>query len=241
MRRFIPELGVALRLVAATMVVTGLIYPLFMTGAAQLMFPGRANGNLVEQNGRVVGSSLIGQQFTSPGYFHGRPSATTDVNGSPDPYNADNSSASNLGPTNPQLILNVEQNADAIRCAEGLPPGPPPLVTPTPSAAPAAAGSPAAGSSSCAAVSQSQTQIPVDAVTSSGSGLDPDISVAYAMLQVPRVAQARNLPQAEVRTLVQDETLGRQFRVLGEERVNVLDLNLALDRLAFNTSGGARP
>jgi K+-transporting ATPase ATPase C chain len=231
MRRFIPELGIAIRLTILTMAVTGLLYPLFMTGVAQALFHDRANGSLVTANGQVVGSSLIGQNFTSDKYFHGRPSATVDSSGNPAPYNADNSSASNLGPTNPTLILNVEQNADAIRCAEGLPAGPPPLVTPTATPTPSSSAGSSSSTPSCSSVSQPNGSIPVDAVTSSGSGLDPDISVDYAMLQVPRVAQARNLSQARVQKLVQDNTLGRQFGVLGERRVNVLDLNLALDKL----------
>ena len=227
MRRYLPELGIAVRITIVMMVLTGLIYPLVVTGVAQAIFHDRANGSILSKNGQAVGSSLIGQQFTSPGYFHGRPSSTVDANGTPAPYNADNSSASNLGPTNPQLIAQVQANADAVRCDDGLPPGPPPVVpaapsTPAPDATPAA----------CAPVTQSSVaQVPVDAVTNSGSGLDPDISVAYALLQVPRVAQARGLPQDQVQSLVQDHILDRQFGVLGERRVNVLDLNLALDNL----------
>ena len=136
MRKSIADLGIAVRLTVIMMVLTGLIYPLVITGAAQALFRDRANGSLIkDQSGTVVGSSLIGQNFTSDKYFHGRPSATLDSSGNPAPYNAANSSASNLGPTNPALILAVEQNADALRCADGLPPGPPPLVTATPAAA----------------------------------------------------------------------------------------------------------
>lgn len=211
------------------MVVTGIIYPLVMTGAAQVLFHDRANGSLITRNGQVAGSSLIGQSFSSDKYFHGRPSSTVDVNGTPQPYNAANSSASNLGPTNPALILAAEQNADAVRQSECLPPGPPPLVTPTPSSGAAAA--PAATPAPCA-TTQADQQIPVDAVTASGSGLDPDISVAYAMLQVPRVARARGLAEDALRGFVQDHILDRQFGILGERRVNVLDLNLALDDLS---------
>jgi K+-transporting ATPase ATPase C chain len=226
MRRYLPELGTAVRITVVMMVVTGLIYPLLITGVAQAIFHDRANGSIVSVNGQPVGSSLIGQQFTSDKYFHGRPSSTVDANGTPAPYNADNSSASNLGPTNPALIAQVQANADAVRCADGLPPGPPPIVTPA--ATPAANASPTA----CAPVSQPNvTQVPVDAVTSSGSGLDPDISVDYAMLQAQRVATARNLPLDQVQQLVQQQINDRQFGVLGERRINVLDLNLALDKL----------
>lgn len=230
MRKYLPELGIAVRITALMMVVTGLIYPLVVTGAAQALFHDRANGSLVKQNGQVIGSSLIGQSWTSDRYFHGRPSATLDASGTPEPYNAANSSASNLGPTNPALILAVEQNADALRCLEGLSPGPPPLVTPAPDAGatPAASATPAP----CAPLTQPNvSEVPVDAVTSSGSGLDPDISVAYADLQVARVARARNLSPQAVQQLVNDHILDRQFGVLGERRVNVLDLDLALDKL----------
>src|SRR5579875_542904 len=221
MLRFLPTLGIAVRITIVIMVLTGLIYPLALTGVAQGLFTHRANGSLITRNGEVVGSSLIGQQFTSPRYFHGRPSATLDANGTPQPYNAANSGASNIGPTNPDLIADVETAADTVRCENGLPPGPAPIVppaTPTPTA--------------CAPVTQpGVTRVPVDAVTSSGSGLDPDISVAYALLQVPRVAKARGLPEETVRQLVEQHTFERQLGYLGERRVNVLELNLALDRL----------
>ena len=235
MRRYLPEMGIAIRITVVIMVLTGLIYPLVMTGIAQALFHDRANGSLItDKDGNVIGSSLIGQNFTSDKYFHGRPSVTVDANGTPSPYNAANSTASNLGPTNPALILAVEQNADAVRCSEGLPPGPPPIVTPAPAATPApgATPTPAATAAPCSSVKQSDTQIPVDAVTTTGSGLDPDISVAYAMLQVARVAQTRNLPQDQVQQLVQDNIFDRQLGILGERRVNVLDLNLALDALS---------
>jgi potassium-transporting ATPase KdpC subunit len=235
MRRTLGDLGIAVRLTVVIMVLTGLIYPLVMTGAAQALFRDRANGSLLrDQSGNVVGSSLIGQSFTSDKYFHGRPSATVDSSGNPLPYDAMNSSASNLGPTNPALILAVEQNADAVRCAEGLPAGPAPLVTPapatpTPTPAAGAAATPAPTAVPCASFSQPQQEIPVDAVTASGSGLDPDISVDYAMLQVQRVAKARNMSVDTLTKFVQDNILDRQFGILGERRVNVLDLNLALD------------
>jgi K+-transporting ATPase ATPase C chain len=241
MRRYIPELGIAVRLTIVVMVLTGLIYPLVLTGVAQGLFHDRAEGSLVRQHGQVIGSSLIGQNWTSDQYFHGRPSATSDTSPTPNPqpYNAANSSASNLGPTNPQLIAMMQSNADAVRCLEGLPPGPAPLVTPAPSATPdpnatpAPEASPTATPAPCAAVSQPNVaQVPVDAVTNSGSGLDPDISLAYARLQVPRIAAARNLSADQVQKVIDDNILDRQFGVLGERRVNVLRLNLALDKLA---------
>jgi K+-transporting ATPase ATPase C chain len=242
MHKHFSELGIAIRVTIVVMVVTGLIYPLAMTGAAQVLFHDRANGSLVtDKDGNVVGSSLIGQSFSSDRYFHGRPPATNDANGTPSPYHAANSSASNLGPTNPALILAVESNADAVRCAEGLPAGPAPLVTPAPTDTPVAVATPAAGATptatatQCAKVSKPDQQIPVDAVTASGSGLDPDISVAYAMLQVERVAKARNLSVAQVQQVVDDHILDRQFGILGERRVNVLDLNLALDAVSGRT------
>ena len=223
MHSVLREGGIAVRITILIMLLTGIIYPLVITGVAQGLFHGRANGSLVKVNGRVAGSSLIGQEFTSDKYFHGRPSDTVNAAGTAEPYNAANSGASNLGPTNPALILAVEQHADAVRCSEGLPPGPPPIVTPSPAPSPAPAAAP------CAPVTQARQQIPVDAVTGSGSGLDPDISVAYADLQVARVAKARNLSDAVVQKLVDAHILGREFGVLGERRVNVLDLNLALD------------
>ena len=172
--------------------VTGIIYPLLVTGLSQLVFPYQANGNLIEHDGKVVGSELIGQPFTSPGYFWGRPSAT-----SPEPYNAMSSSGSNLGPSNPVLIDAVKARVDALHAAD-----------PT-----------------------NTLPIPVDLVTASGSGLDPDISVAAAYYQVPRVARARNLSEQDLNALVARHIEGRQFGIFGEPRVNVLSLNLALDDL----------
>jgi K+-transporting ATPase KdpC subunit len=171
---------------------TGIIYPLVMTGLAQIIFPYQANGSLIVQGGKVVGSTLIGQSFDDPKYFWGRLSAT-----SPNPYNAQASSGSNLGPTNPALIQEVQGRIDALHKAD---PG--------------------------------NTQpIPVDLVTSSGSGLDPDISVAAAIYQAPRVARVRGLDPAKVQNLVNQSVEPRQFGFLGEARVNVLQLNLALDEL----------
>lgn len=173
-------------------VLTGLLYPLVVTGIAQLVFPHQANGSLIVQNGQIVGSTLIGQQFTDPKYFWGRLSAT-----GPYPYNAASSSGSNLGPTNPALLDEVKGRIAALKAAD-----------------------------------PSNTQpIPVDLVTSSGSGLDPDISVAAALYQLPRVARLRGLSESALRTLVDQYTHGRQLGFLGEPRVNVLQLNLALDAL----------
>lgn len=173
-------------------VITGLLYPFAVTGAAQVLFPSQANGSLLYQNGQVIGSRLIGQPFDDPKYFWGRLSAT-----SPYPYNAASSSASNLGPTNKALLDEVQGRIDALHKAD---PG-------------------------------STAPIPVDLVTSSGSGLDPDISVEAALYQVHRVAVARGLDEATVRQSVAKYTQPRIFGILGEERVNVLELNLALDAL----------
>jgi potassium-transporting ATPase KdpC subunit len=181
-------------------VVTGLLYPGVVTGIAQLLFHSQANGSLVyASNGQVIGSDLIGQYWTSPKYFHGRPSATLNpTSGTPSPYEADNSTASNLGPTNSVLIQDVQQRiAELKKENPHAPPGP----------------------------------VPVDLVTASGSGLDPDITVAGALYQVPRVAAARGLSQDVVKQLVMDHEQGRFLGIFGEPYVNVLDLNLALDAL----------
>lgn len=170
--------------------ITGLAYPLAVTGIAQLAFPHQANGSMVLRNGKPIGSALIGQQFTDPKYFWGRPSATT-----PQPYNGTASGGSNLGPGNSALTDAVRQRIAALRAAD---PG-------------------------------NDAPVPVDLVTASGSGLDPEISPAAAQYQVDRVARARGMSPVEVRTLVARYTTGRQFGVLGEPRVNVLELNLALD------------
>ena len=177
-------------------VVLGFGYPALMTGVAQVTMSHQANGSLIERNGQVVGSSLAAQNFTSPKYFHERPSATTP------PYNAGFTTFSNLGPTNPALAKLVKQNADAILELEG--PYNPGLTI---------------------------HQIPVDAVVPSGSGIDPEISLAYADLQARRVAAVRHLPLATVQRLVEEHTVGRQLDFLGEAGVNVLELNLALDAL----------
>ena len=173
-------------------VLTGVVYPLLITGIAQVVFPHQANGSLISQNRQVMGSQLIGQQFDNPRYFWGRLSATT-----PGPYNAASSTGSNLGPTNPALLAEVKARIDALKTAD-----------PT-----------------------NTSPVPVDLVTSSGSGLDPDISLAAALYQVPRVAKFRGLSSAAVQTVVEKTIQGRQFGFLGEPRLNVLELNLALDAI----------
>lgn len=179
-------------------VLTGLIYPGVVTALAQLIFPYQANGSLLYVNGKLVGSDLIGQYWSSPKYFHGRPSATVNLNGTPSPYEADNSSASNLGPTNKVLLQTVQQRiAELKKENPNAPAGP----------------------------------VPVDLVTASGSGLDPDITIAGALYQVPRVAQARGLSQSVVQQLVMSQVHGRFLGIFGEPYINVLELNLALDAL----------
>jgi potassium-transporting ATPase KdpC subunit len=181
---------------------TGLIYPLGMTGIAQLVFPRQANGSLVEHNGTVIGSALIGQNFTSEKYFHGRPSTTSETDPNEPtktvlvPYAADNSAGSNLGPTSKALIDRVSGAAKTLH--EENPTAP----------------------------------VPVDLVTTSASGLDPDITPAAARFQVPRIAKARGMSADAVKKLMEDHTAGRMLGVLGEPHVNVLELNLALDAAA---------
>lgn len=186
------ELRPALVVFGLLTAVTGIAYPGLVTGIAMLAFPGQAGGSVVTRDGRAVGSALLGQPFSAPGYFWGRPSAT-----GPQPYHGGASSGSNLGATNPALAEAVAARIAALRAAD---PG---------NAAP----------------------VPVDLVTASGSGLDPHISPAAARYQAARVARARNLPPARVEALVAEHTEGRTFGVLGEPRVNVLALNLALDAL----------
>lgn len=172
---------------------TGAAYPALITGIAQVVFPGQANGSLIVQDGKAVGSRLIGQTFSDPGHFWGRPSATA-----PMPFNAASSGGSNQGPLNPALEEAVKGRIDALKASDP----------------------------------SQNAPIPVDLVTASGSGLDPHISVAAAQWQAPRIARLRKLPEAQVRELIASHTESRQFGVLGEPRVNVLELNLALDKQA---------
>jgi len=193
------EIRPAIVLLLALTLITGLAYPLAMTGIAGVLFPRQAQGSLIEKDGKVVGSALIGQEFKDDKYFHGRPSATTapDPNDStktvPAPYNAANSGGSNLGPTSKALNDRIKEDVEKLKAEN---PG---------------------------------SSVPVDLVTTSASGLDPDISPEAALFQVPRVAKARNMPEERVRDLVNKTTQGRLLGLLGEPRVNVLALNLALD------------
>jgi potassium-transporting ATPase KdpC subunit len=198
----LKEIRPAIIILVLLTLITGLAYPLAMTAIAGVVFPKQAEGSLIERDGKVIGSALIGQEFKDDKYFHGRPSATSAPDPAdatktvPAPYNAANSSGSNLGPTSKALNDRVKEDVDKLKAEN-------------PSA-----------------------QVPVDLVTTSGSGLDPEISPEGALFQVPRVAKARKLPEERVRQLVADNTAGRLGGLLGEPRVNVLELNLALDAAA---------
>jgi K+-transporting ATPase ATPase C chain len=192
MRRWLRHARQATVLLVIMMALTGIVYPLFITGVGQAFFHHKANGSLIVRNGQVAGSSLIGQPFSDPRYFWSRPSATT-----PYPYDGGASTGSNLGPTNPALLKAITDRIAALRAAD---PG-------------------------------NTAPVPIDLVTASGSGLDPDISPAAAEYQVARVARVRGLSAGVVQKLVAQYTEGRQLGFLGEPRVNVLGLNLALDAL----------
>jgi len=197
----LKEIRPALVVLVVLTVVTGLIYPLAITGIVGVLFPAQAAGSLIEQDGKVIGSALIGQAFTSDKYFHGRPSATNtpDPNDSTKnvdaPYNAANSGGSNLGPTSKALAHRLKGDVEKLKDENG------------------------------------SAAVPIDLVTTSASGLDPEISPEAALFQVRRVAKARGLPEARVQQLIESQVQGRTFGLLGEPRVNVLKLNLALDDL----------
>jgi K+-transporting ATPase ATPase C chain len=196
----LSQIRPAIVLIVLMTVLTGLAYPLAITSLAQVLFPRQAAGSLIEKDGKVIGSELIGQNFTDVKYFHGRPSATTDTDPNdatktvPAPYNAGNSGGSNAGPTSKALIERVQGDVETLKKENTAP-------------------------------------IPVDLVTTSASGLDPHITPAAAEFQVPRVAKARSMPAEQLRTLVAQHTEGRFLGIIGEPRVNVLQLNLALDAL----------
>jgi potassium-transporting ATPase KdpC subunit len=198
----LKEIRPGLVFVVALALITGLAYPLVITGVAGAFFPQQAQGSLIDRDGKVIGSTLIGQAFADEKYFHGRPSATTAPDPAdatktvPAPYNAANSVGSNLGPTNKALVDRVKDDVAKLK------------------------------------VENPSASVPIDLVTTSASGLDPDISPEAALFQVPRVAMARNLSEDRLRQLVGEQTQGRFLGILGEPRVNVLALNMAVDRLA---------
>jgi K+-transporting ATPase ATPase C chain len=187
-------LMISIKMTIVLTILTGIIYPLAMTGIANALFPHQAQGSLIERDGKVVGSELIGQTFAAPGYFHSRPSAAGDKG-----YDASNSSGSNLGPTNKTLISTVQQRVkDVVEANPGI----------------------------------DVSQVPIDLVTASGSGLDPEISPASADIQVARVAKARGIGEDDVRLLIRQNTRARYVGIVGEPGVNVLAVNLALDKLS---------
>ncbi len=198
----LKEVRPAIALLVTLTLITGLFYPLAMVGIANVLFPHQAQGSMIERNGKVIGSELIGQAFTSERYFHGRPSATTAADPAdatktlPAPYNAANSMGSNLGPTSKALIGRVKADVETLK------------------------------------QENPNSPVPVDLVTTSGSGLDPDISPEAALFQVPRVAKARSMPEDRLRDLVNRYVEGRILGIFGEPRVNVLALNIALDQAA---------
>jgi potassium-transporting ATPase KdpC subunit len=193
----LAELRAAIVTLLLLTLLTGVAYPLLVTGIAQAAFPRQANGSLIVKDGKTVGSSLIGQPFDDPKYFWGRVSATSDANGKALPYNGGSSTGSNLGPTNPALADEAKTRLDALHGADP----------------------------------ETTAPVPVDLVTSSGSGLDPHISPAAALYQVHRVAKARGVDDARVRDLVSQRTEGPDLGIFGESKVNVLELNLALDSM----------
>jgi K+-transporting ATPase ATPase C chain len=196
------EIRPAILILVLLTLITGLAYPLAMTAIAGVIFPKQAQGSLIERDGKVIGSALIGQEFKEEKYFHGRPSATSAPDPAdaaktvPAPYNAANSGGSNLGPTSKALNDRIKEDVDRLKAEN------------------------------------SSSPVPIDLVTTSGSGLDPDISPEGALFQVPRVAKARKMPEERVRQLVTENTAGRFAGLFGEPRVNVLALNLALDAAA---------
>jgi potassium-transporting ATPase KdpC subunit len=206
----LKQIRPAFVMIAGFTLIAGLVYPLAMTGIAQVVFPHQANGSLIRQEGKVTGSELIGQSFTGESYFHGRPSATADTDPNdpaktvPAPYNAASSGGSNAGPTSKALIGRVAEDAKKLRAEN-------PSVL-----------------------------VPADLVTTSASGLDPDISPAAAQFQIPRVAKARRVSKDRLRQLVDENTTGRVWGILGEPRVNVLKLNLALDAQVPMTAAPAQ-
>jgi K+-transporting ATPase ATPase C chain len=187
------QLKIAFKLLAIITFLTGVLYPLLVTAIAHVLFPWQADGSLLSSQGKIVGSRLIGQSFTADRYFWGRPSATT-----PFPYNAENSSGSNLGPSNPELLLAVKNRATLLQKADP----------------------------------EKRAVIPIDLVTASASGLDPELSPAAAFYQIPRIATARGIAPEKITALVRTFIQNRTFGILGEPRVNILELNLALDNLS---------